>query len=246
MRTPPFERLTSVDNALRLLHLLRDRGHLSVAEAAEALGVARSTAHRMLSTLTYRDFAVQAQDHRYLAGPAMEMPPGGASAVLELRTRLLPILRTVVAETGETATASIRIGTRVRFIAAIESSTTPRIWDQEGTVLPAHTTSGGKAILATLPDNQLEDLYSRSSFHEDDWHRIHRGLVGVRKRGYAINHGEAESGVSAVGIPISGSDGTIAVAALSVAMTSDRFDVNSAESLADLMHSAARCSDGPR
>ena len=51
---PPSDRLTSVDNALWLLQLVADRQALRVSEAAELLGVARSTAHRLLSALRPR------------------------------------------------------------------------------------------------------------------------------------------------------------------------------------------------
>jgi IclR family transcriptional regulator, acetate operon repressor len=49
---------TSVDNALRLLELIGDRQALRVAEAAELLGVARSTAHRLLTALRRRGFVM--------------------------------------------------------------------------------------------------------------------------------------------------------------------------------------------
>ncbi|WP_255311288.1 helix-turn-helix domain-containing protein, partial [Streptomyces viridosporus] len=51
--------LESVDNALKLLLLLRRNGRLRLSEAADHLGVARSTAHRLLATLRGRGFAVQ-------------------------------------------------------------------------------------------------------------------------------------------------------------------------------------------
>ena len=65
---PPYA-ITSVDHALRLAQVLQREGELTVSEAAERLGVARSTAHRLLAMLVYRDFAEQGPDRRYRAGP---------------------------------------------------------------------------------------------------------------------------------------------------------------------------------
>ncbi|WP_372506114.1 helix-turn-helix domain-containing protein [Streptomyces malaysiensis] len=69
MKTPPTYAIASVDHALRLATMLRFEGSLRVAEAAERLGVAQSTAHRLLQMLVYRDFAVQDETRVYRAGP---------------------------------------------------------------------------------------------------------------------------------------------------------------------------------
>ena len=67
---PPYA-ISSVDHALRLAAILQLEGGLSVTEAAERLNVARSTAHRLLAMLVYRDFAVQNEQREYLAGPVL-------------------------------------------------------------------------------------------------------------------------------------------------------------------------------
>jgi DNA-binding IclR family transcriptional regulator len=67
---PPYS-IESVDNALHILQLLRDSGQARVSDVAGELGIARSTAHRLLAMLVYRDFAIQAEDRSYLPGPAL-------------------------------------------------------------------------------------------------------------------------------------------------------------------------------
>ena len=57
MKRPPAYAIRSVDNALRLAVILQMEGAISVADAADRLGVAGSTAHRLLQTLVYRDYA---------------------------------------------------------------------------------------------------------------------------------------------------------------------------------------------
>lgn len=73
--TRPSYALDSVDNALRLLQMLRDVGALRLKDAAEELGTAPSTAHRLLAMLVYRGFAVQDEKRRYHPGPAWEWAP---------------------------------------------------------------------------------------------------------------------------------------------------------------------------
>ena len=52
MKNKPAYAITSVDHALQLATVLQVEGPLTVSEAAERLGVARSTAHRLLSMLS--------------------------------------------------------------------------------------------------------------------------------------------------------------------------------------------------
>ena len=59
LKTPPPYAIASVDHALRVAVMLQLEDGLTVSEVAERLGVARSTAHRLLAMLVYRDFAVQ-------------------------------------------------------------------------------------------------------------------------------------------------------------------------------------------
>jgi len=83
VKNPPAYAITSVDNALRLVTVLQLEGTLTVTEAAERLGVARSTAHRLLGMLCYRDFATQGADRAYHPGPVLarssgSLPPSSA------------------------------------------------------------------------------------------------------------------------------------------------------------------------
>src|SRR5918992_1084946 len=145
---PPYA-LESVDNALRLLQLLRDQGRLRVTEAAEELGTARSTAHRMLSMLVYRGFAIQDERRGYLPGPALSAPPVRDRPLQELRRALLPHMDALCERVDETVSLMVRVGTQTRFLASVESTQILRVGDRAGTVLPATRTSGGKALLAT-------------------------------------------------------------------------------------------------
>jgi hypothetical protein len=74
-----------------------------VAQAAERLGVARSTAHRLLTMLVYRDFAVQDDSRVYHAGPVLELAAHSQSATARLRAAALPHLQQLVNVLDETA-----------------------------------------------------------------------------------------------------------------------------------------------
>ena len=73
LKAPPPYAIASVDHALRAAAMLQLEDGLTVSQVAERLGVARSTAHRLLAMLVYRDFAVQDEDRVYRAGPVLEL-----------------------------------------------------------------------------------------------------------------------------------------------------------------------------
>ena len=97
----PQSYIASIDHALRLLLMLKVQPRIRVADAADELGVARSTAHRVLGMLVYRGFAVQDPGSRaYRAGPVLVEVGMGALAQLDVRQRARPYLENVAALTG--------------------------------------------------------------------------------------------------------------------------------------------------
>ena len=89
--TPPYV-LDSVDKALQLLQLLSDLGKVRVSEAAASLEIGRSTAHRLLATLTYRGFAEQDADRAYRPGPSFARLSPIGNDLQRLRRLALPAM----------------------------------------------------------------------------------------------------------------------------------------------------------
>lgn len=225
MKHPPAYGVTSVDHALQLAVILQVEGPLTVSEAARRLGVARSTAHRLLSTLVYRDFAVQDDDRTYHLAPVLEIADRTQSNIGALRTADLAPLRTLVDALDETANVGIRTGRTVRFIASVECAQTLRVGNREGMVFPAHQVTGGLVSLATLTDDELTALYAPAptdrSEERPDLTKLRTELRAVRRSGVALNLERAERGVVAVGRGVTNAaDDT--VAAVSVSMPSVR------------------------
>ncbi|MBA8825034.1 DNA-binding IclR family transcriptional regulator [Saccharopolyspora lacisalsi] len=237
MKNKPPYALASVDNALLLVLMLRDHGSLRVSEAAEELGIARSTAHRLLSMLVYRDFAVQDDRRTYVPGPALAASRVAGQPLQQLRRCLTPHLDALCQRVQETTNLIVRVGVQVRFLASVESTQVLHVVGRQGTILPAHLTSGGKALLAELGSEQLERLYvppvpastgitaedAEPSLSQRSWTELLRELDTVRDHGYSLNIEGSEAGVSAVGACVYGTAGS-ALAAVSISTPSARFD----------------------
>ncbi|MEW9549060.1 IclR family transcriptional regulator [Nonomuraea sp. NPDC050783] len=227
MKNPPGYPVRSVDHALQLAVMLQVEGPLGVGEAARRLGVAPSTAHRLLAVLVYRDFAVRRADHTYAAGPVLSLGAGSPSHTALLRAVAMPHLAALVERVQESANLQILAGDHVRFLGSVECARALRVGDREGMVFPAHLASGGKVLLADLPPERLDALYGADRWAGRLERRpglgpLRRELRNVRERGFAINAGRTEPGVTAVGRAVRDAGGR-ARAAVSVSMPTSRF-----------------------
>ena len=199
--------IESVDNALKLLLLLGERSELRLTEVAEYLGVASSTAHRLLAMLQYRGF--MRQDPRtkaYRPGTALT---GVAFSILQrfdVRDTLHPFLEKLNRELGETVHMAVLDGRTVQFIDAIESPQAVRVTSRLGKSMPAHCTSSGKALLAHLSTDELRRLYpeeqleglTRNSIRSRA--ALERELAAISRRGYATSNQESQEGVCSVAV----------------------------------------------
>src|SRR3954464_5674798 len=141
MRKRPDYPLRSVDNALRLISLLRERGSMRLADVAGALGTSPSTAHRLLAMLEYHGVARRDPETR-----AYE--PG--AGVVDLRALARPALERLCDQVGETVHLVGLRGASVVFLDSVETSHGLRVGSRVGVEMPAHCTAGGKALLAQL------------------------------------------------------------------------------------------------
>ncbi|MEY2514733.1 MAG: hypothetical protein QOJ89_2091 [bacterium] len=210
----PAYPISSVDNALRLLLLYRQRRLIRVTDAAEMLGVGRSTAHRLLATLQHHGFAEQDPETRaYRAGPALAEI--GLASIREdgIGEHLRPFMKRLRDEVNETIQLVVLQGAKCLFIETVESHRPLRTASRVGIVVPAHCLSGGKALLAALEPERLRRLYPtpqipaatpRSISSRDE---LEAHLDEIRARGYATNFGESEEEIGSIGVAVHGADG---------------------------------------
>jgi DNA-binding IclR family transcriptional regulator len=229
----------SVDNALRILLLLSERKGLRVVEVAEELDVARSTAHRLLSALHRRNFVVQDAHKVYRPGPVFASIGLAVTAASDLITAVRPLLEEARQRTSETCHLAVLEGNGTRFLDCAESSNILRVGSRVGMLLPAHTNSAGKVLLAELSSASFAALYPRGvpgpiGNAKDRRTMLQRQLVGIRRRGYATNFDESEQGITAVGSPLRDAAGR-AVAALAVACPSARCPRSRVTQLAEVV-----------
>jgi DNA-binding IclR family transcriptional regulator len=224
LKRPPSYAIASVDHALRLAAVLQLEGSLTVTQAAERLDVARSTAHRVLQMLVYRDFARQDEDRVYRPGLVLELATHSPSRTAELRKASLPHLQRLGAAFDESVNVSIRTGETTRFIASVECQRPLRVTSREGMVFPLHRTTTGMLHLAALPDPELRSYLDK---HAGEPGAQRRGLLQdvhqVRRHGFALNLQRSEKGLVAIGVSVPWR-GSEVFAGLSVSLPSVRYE----------------------
>lgn len=206
-----------------------------MTDAARALKVAPSTAHRLLSTLVGRAFAVQDHRRRYAAGPAL-LAPGQARPTPSVPERVRPYLEQLFDATQETCHVMVRVGAQVRFVDGVEGTQSLRVGLRTGVRMPAHTTSGGKAMLAELDPQVIAALE-----HDDPSPAaggalpdiLSRQAASVRGHRLGLNRDESEPGVTALGASIGVVDGHHT--ALSIAVPTARLTAETAQELSRLL-----------
>ncbi|HWI71925.1 MAG TPA: IclR family transcriptional regulator [Baekduia sp.] len=231
----------SVENALRVLRMLRDRPSVRVSEAAEELSVARSTAHRLLAMLNAYDIVTQDPDSRaYRPGPLLIELGLAALRHDDVLAVLHPFLEELSDTVNETAHVIVLEGSNCRFVDSVESKQALRSTARIGVVYPAYLTSGGKALLSELdakelrhlfPRRRLPQLTERSPATRDE---LFEELERIREAGYATNFGESEVGIHAVAMIQRTSTGRPA-AAMAVSAPEQRFPEDRVPDLVDVL-----------
>lgn len=221
-RAPSYP-IRSVDYALQLLLILKRDGMLRISEAAAELGVARSTAHRLISMLRFRGFVEQARDRTYRAGSAFADLGGGPNSAAALLGIARPHLVRLAERAGETSNLMMLAGSDVHFIDSIECNKALRVGTRVGVRLPARLTSGGKVLLADLPFEEVALLHPQLADDHAGISAMKRMLSATRRQGFGTNLQESERGVMAVGMAVRGTAGA-AISAVTISAPTLRFN----------------------
>lgn len=232
--------MESVRNALKTLMLMGEHGAMRFIDISDALGLARSTTHRLLVTLRESGFVIQPLNSRlYTLGPAFA---GLASPVVthdDLIAAARPVLAGLRRATEETANLLTRLGAETYFLDGVEGQRTVRVGLQNGTRLPVVSSAAGLATLALMPQERIERvlfLAHRIRTFDEDW--LFSEIETIRTTGYAVGYGLTQKDVSEVAIAFRYQPGNH-MAALSVASPAHRLDRRRAREIGVILRQAA-------
>ncbi|MET8249324.1 IclR family transcriptional regulator [Streptomyces sp. NPDC005202] len=199
--------LRSVSTALELLDCFGAAHELGVSEIARRLGVAKSTAHRLLTTLcTHGLVEKNTQSGQYRLGLHLLELGLQVASRFRIRQAALPLLEELRQRTGCTVHLSVPEGADVLFVERLQSLNGMQLLADVARRLPAHCTSSGKVMAAFDPSFAqfrraagFPVITSSTIRTPAAWDRV---LDETRRRGVAISRDEMTVGLTSVAAPV--------------------------------------------
>jgi DNA-binding IclR family transcriptional regulator len=216
-------RLPAVDRAISLFELLANSQQgLTLSELSRKLNIPKSTTHYLIHTLVTRGYVQRGSDGRhYLLGLRLADVASANPVELNLRALAMPYLRQMAARFNLTATATVQRGAEAVIIAKVESFQDAGGGAWIGRHLDLHCTAQGKALISSLSEEKLDNLFGGRDLARftpktiASLTALKAHLALVRANGFSVNDEEQVAGIRAVAVPVTDSIGAV-VAAFSV------------------------------
>jgi IclR family acetate operon transcriptional repressor len=190
-------------------------GEATLTDLATRTGLNISTCHHLLATLIQRGFAAKVPGRRLYALGARILYLGHACLQVDLPRRAQPFMEAINAATGETVHLAALQGDSVVTLAVREARHAVRVdTGKIGRMEAPHATSMGKAILAWLPEEEIQRMVAHGMKRYTDntiteFPALLESLRHVRRNGYALEREEFLPGVLCIGAAIRDQAGTV-------------------------------------
>lgn len=238
-------RLSSVTTAVRLLKAFSaEEPEIGLTALSKRLGVAKSTVHRLATTLVAEGLLEQNPlTERYRLGIGLFALGTLVRRQMDVSTVSRPLLMALRQETDETVLLAVMAGVNVMHVYNLESTQAIRMRSDIGVERPAHCTAEGLAMLAFRPADATERVIAaglppRTANTVTDPDALRDRLERVRRQGHAIDDEECEAGMRCVAAPVFAT-GREAVAAVAVAGPVQRLSRAAVEALVPLVRRTA-------
>ncbi|MBF6182085.1 IclR family transcriptional regulator [Nocardia otitidiscaviarum] len=230
--------IQSVDRAVRILFALQGARRMTLSELAAELGLAATTVHGIVRTLTAHGVVVQEHGGgRYQLGPAVLRLGNVYLDTLDLRARALTWAHDLAHRTGRAVRVGVLFGDDVVIIHHEPSPDGSRQMPELGIEIPAHASALGKAILAFLPRTETGTLRSMTGDTITSADDLAEHLRPVAHSGIALERDEAVLGESCIAGAIFDNTGAV-VGAVGVVLPTA--DWPAPETVVDAVRTAAR------
>jgi len=198
------------EKLFQVIELLAENGPMGIIELSSSLGFHKSTVHRLVSSLQYMGYIRQdGESLKYsLSLKFLEI----GSKILEqtnMASLIHPDLRQLSDRTGETVHLVRREGTEAVYIDKVESSVSSiRMVSRVGSRIPLYCSGVGKALLAELPDSEIEEIWNTSRIRSltpktiTKFDLLMERIREIRKNGYALDDEENEEGVRCIAVSL--------------------------------------------
>ena len=209
--------MNSIEKTLAVLRaLLMPNPPHRLADIADHAELGKTSAHRILQVLVSNNHALAWGDGVYSPGPALYALGGLTGDQLDLAAAARPLLEELQRSTGHTVHFAVRSGRVGVYVTKIEGDKPYQMASRVGMQIHLHCTSIGKAVLAALPEKEVDAILSDpdngsagSAQVISDPEAFRDELVTISRRGYSIDDEENEANVRCVGAAVYASNGSV-------------------------------------
>ena len=190
--------------------------HSRFSEVVEASGLAKGTAHRILSTLVEQRFVTVAADGSYLPGPKILSLAGRALERIDISAIARPFVDDLVAASHCTVHLGAVNGDEIVYLVRADSDKPYVMPSRVGLSVPMHSTGIGKVVLADYSEEELARFAARTGLPRLTAHtlttldQLRAEIEIVGRLGYALDREENVPGLGCVAAPIRDHTGAVA------------------------------------
>ncbi|MBO5994182.1 MAG: IclR family transcriptional regulator [Firmicutes bacterium] len=203
------DKVRSLDRALDILEALSEENEpMTLSKISEAVGLSKSTTHRILGTMLNRSFVDKTDSGSYTIGfKIIEMASTHINN-LELLTEAKPFLSKIMRELDLTAHLGILDGADVVYLEKLDGHPNSQIYTQIGHRSPGFCSSIGKCLMSGMSSDELGDVLDIIDFKKytkntiTDRQAFIRHLRQVRIQGWAMDDEEFEIGHRCIGATV--------------------------------------------
>lgn len=215
----------SVLKGVRLLDVVAaSRNPLALAELSHRLDLPKSSVLSLCTSLTQAGLLTRFEDGTYHLGTHLVDLAHAYLSRTDLTQEFARAWESLHAMPGESAVLAVLDGTDVVYVACRNGSQPFSLTYRIGMRLPAHCTASGKALLSTMTDERVRQLYKGKKLERLTSHSrtslkaLLADLATVRAHGYAVDDEETREGMCCHGAPVFDATGRQAVAAVALSM----------------------------
>ncbi|MBL8290196.1 MAG: IclR family transcriptional regulator [Bryobacterales bacterium] len=231
--------LQTADRVLQILGAFDGNAReMSITRIADRLGVHKSTASRLATTLVQRGF-LERQQRTLRLGPEVNRLGLLALASTDLAALSAEAMQWLSAETGESVHLAVLEGGEALNVAQADGPAIVGIGNWVGRKTKLHCAANGKVLLAFSGQPVRGPLTAFTARTITSVKLLRAELQKVREQGWASNAGELEEGLNAVAVPVFDASGGCR-AALSVSGPAYRVSPDRFSFLAGSCEQAAR------
>lgn len=199
--------INAVETTCRILDALRQQGKMGVTELSQELDLGKSTTHRHLATLRSQNFVVK-DDNKYKLSHLYFAMTEQVKRQLRVYDEIAATVDNLAADTGEVSQFALEEQNRLVYIYKSAGENAIPVVSDAGYEGIFHCSGMGKAILAQLPDDEVERVIDEHGLAKETENTIteksalYEELDRVRERGYAIDNEEFMPGLKCVAVPV--------------------------------------------